>query len=164
MEYFKDLSILFAALVASGSAIFGYFYQSKKDREEKRRAERKAQYEIILFNVFKLLYQKPGKDYAETLIEIEKSWLYASDEVLKNCYLILDLHKDICLDKTGLPINGLKTNPDLLDDFNKALGVLFASMRHDLKLGKKKNEDQWPQEKVELFPAGILAMDNPEDS
>lgn len=159
----KEFLPLLTAIIAACSAFLGYLYQSNRALKEKQLSDRKAQYELILFNVFKLLYQPPGLNYANTLIEIEKSWLYASDDVLTKCYVILDVHKDISRE-VGISLDVLRANDKAREEYNQALRELFSSMRKDLGFGNNKNINSWPTEKVELFPAGLLAFFDTENT
>ncbi len=160
MENLKEYLPIFVSVIAASSAIFGYLYQSSRALKDKQLLDRKAQYETILFNVFKLLYQPPGLEYANTLIEIEKSWLYASDDVLEKCYVILKVHKEISTHEAGPSLDALRSSPEAKEEYNQALRSLFSAMRKDLGFGDNKNIRKWPTDEVELFPAGLLAMNS----
>ena len=157
VEILKYLAPIVAAFLTAIFAIIGLIYQNNQKLKQEKLVSKQAQYEKIIRNVFKLFHAKPGIEYAEALNEVENSWLYASDSVLDECYKILDIHKRVSID--GNPLEHLKKNQRLLEEFNFCLQNLYLTMRKDLNFGDNKNSINWPAKKIELFPLGILAIE-----
>ena len=145
---------LIVAIIATSGVLIGYVYQSHERLKEKRLTAKQEQYEVVLKNVMNLLISKPGKEYGQTLMDIERVWLYASDEVLNKCYCILSIHKEISV--SGKPAEVLRNDKDAKDRFDTALRELFVAVRKDLGFERKTNIEDWPIDEVELFPLGII--------
>lgn len=146
---------LIGAFITATIALVAVIIQNIQKLKQQKMVAKQAHYEKIIHNVFRLLHATPGINYAEALNEVENSWLYASDEVLCDCYEMLELHKKIS--DTQAPLESLRESEELREEFNQCLRKLFSTMRKDLGFGNNKNHNKWPTEKVELFPLGVIS-------
>ncbi len=112
--------------------------------------------------MFKLLSARPGEETSRVITAIEKSWLFASDDVLKACYQVFDVYAEVTkgMDQES---QSLKWTDDSLTRFEQAVAMLFVAMRADL-LGNWRTsriDEEWARAKVRVFRSGATSSVEP---
>ena len=91
-ELLPTLGILLTALLG----LLTYAWQEKVKRRTAMAERRQALYEHLIRNLVDLLVAKTGADRSKLITEIEKGWLFASDDVLRAAYDYLSIYDRIC--------------------------------------------------------------------
>ncbi len=145
------------ALPLVATAVIGlivYYTQEWIKRRSALAERRQALYEVILRNVFDLLVARTGDTRSKFLTEIEKSWLFASDGVLRACYVYLDLYDRT--ERAGQDILEVARNDESKRlELEDAFAAIFLAMRRDIRWTRISHK--WANANVELYPWGIIS-------
>ena len=80
------------------TALFGILTYAIQERRKHRTAlaeRRQALYEKLIRDLVDLLIAGTGAERSKLITEIEKGWLFASDQVLYACYDLLEIYDDL---------------------------------------------------------------------
>ncbi len=142
--------------------IFTYSYQSFKNRQAVEYERKRKLYETLIQDVFKLLRVAPGQEASAVMSDIEKSWLFASDDVLRFCYQIIKVYGRAA--KEGDPTQGIMQNPVARKDFADGIARLFVAMRKDLVYRQSSKIDEpWALEVIEIYEWGAPYRENQDE-
>jgi hypothetical protein len=146
----KELwAVLFTALVG----LVVYYWQEQIKRDSAVRQRRQELYEVILRNIFELIVSSTGEGRSKFLSEIEKRWLFASDDVLRASYAYLSLYDDV--EQTGEHLlEKARTDDATRKQLENAFARIFLAMRRDVR--RTKIDSAWANAHVELYPWGII--------
>ena len=133
--------------------ILTFAYQARRKHAAEQSERQRLLYESLIEHVFQLLSAKPGKDRSAVITAIEKSWLFASDEVLRACYKVLDVYIDEGSHDYDLA-ESMRIDTKARRQFGNAVAELFIAMRTDLHGAKSRIDEEWAREVVHVYPSG----------
>ena len=138
---FNDLLPLLVVVVPAVIGLFGYFWQDWVRRRFALAERRQKLYEDLVGSLIALLGATTGARRSALMTEIEKGWLFASDDVLNACYEYLAAYDALCeqcmtSDGTLAPaavVTMLRKDPETRRALGKKLSDVFHAMRRDLR-------------------------------
>lgn len=141
------------------SGIIVYAWQENIKREIALAQKRQDLYEVLIRNLVELLVVNDVDERSKRISEIEKCWLFASDNVLRASYNYLEIYDCYWNKQNGKVLEKINSDNDAIDKFGKALAEIFLAMRkdmgHDLK-GTAINIDE-AKNKVRIYNWGIIS-------
>lgn len=95
--------------------------------------------------------------------QIEKGWLFASDDVLEASYAYLNIFDKLCCPpeareplQVEAVISRIKSDPAIRKDLSEALAVIFRAMREDIRRDTSIT-DEWAKQHLQFYRWGALA-------
>jgi hypothetical protein len=141
-------------IVTGAIGVVTYSWQEHKKRETTLAERRKTHYEGLVRNFFELLVAKSGADRSVFVSEIEKGWLFASDDVLQACYRCLETYDELA--EKGLnAVEQIRNDPDLQKAFQKNTADMFLAMRKDLR--STRITEDWARRNLRIYTWGIIS-------
>jgi len=147
------------AIISGLIGIITFAYQARKKHVDEQTERKRLLYESLIENVFKLLSAKPGIERSLVLTEIEKSWLFASEEVLIACYAVLSVYDDDSGSKYDLA-KSIHDDQHARLQFENAVAELFCAMREDLRGTNSGITVDWAKSVVRVYDSGAPAEIN----
>ncbi len=141
-----------------------YVFQGMARRRAALSERRRVLYEKLIRSLVELLGAGTAEDRSRLISEIETSWLFASDEVLRACYGYLEAYDEVCRSATRgdaldwTAVLGKVRHPDTRQMLRGRLAEVFVQMRRDIRRGTEINDD-WAQEHFDIYCWGIIADD-----
>jgi|GEM_PF-2127560 len=159
----SDFTPVLVAIIAAALGLGTYAWQEKLKRETTLNERKQGLYENLIRNLFELLAADTGAERSKYITDIEKSWLFASDEVLRACYDFLEVYDDLCgsLTEPSKVLKGkdilqrVRTDADLKEQLGKSLACIFLAMRKDMRASKISRE--WAMSKFKIYSWGIVS-------
>ena len=145
--------------LATFAAVFGiitYACQAHIKRRDERHERRRKLYESLIEHVFRLLAATPGDESSKAMTEIEKSWLFASDGVLRACYQVFGIYEEIASGPNS-PSVTLRTDEQVRKRYGEAVAALFVAMRDDLRGCDTTLGEDWARQVVKVYFWGAPA-------
>jgi hypothetical protein len=139
-----------------------YAYQERQRRTLHLAEHKERVYATLIRNLVELLGTHGARERSHLLTEIEKSWLFASDEVLEASYGYIALYDKQCRAATeegrdwSDVLTELRSDPANRKALRDQLARVFAAMRRDLR-SDTKLEEAWALEHFDIYCWGILA-------
>ena len=154
-------AILVSILGATVTGIFGiaaYTWQVHKERETNIQERRKDLYEKLLRSIFELMTAKTGSERSKCVSNIEKNWLFASDDVLKACYEFLKIFNEHWIEDNTIA-EKIRTDQRIKKEFENILAVIFLAMRKDInRITPTAIDDKYAMDYVKIYYWGILDL------
>jgi len=141
-------------IVTGAVGVITYSWQEYKKRETALAERRQSHYEGLIRNLFELLIAKDGSDRSVFISEIEKGWLFASDEVLRACYKCLETYDQIAEQDLNV-LEQIRAVPDVRREFQDNIADMFLAMRKDLRGTTIKND--WARRHQRIYSWGIIS-------
>jgi hypothetical protein len=132
--------------------ILSFGYRSVTKAIEEKRERKRRQYEKLIESVFRLLDAKEGKEISEILTNIELSWLYAPDNVLKASYKVMGAFGTVRKDAEFS--ESIRKNTNARNEFEMAVAELFVAIRRDLRTWSFISE-RWAKSHVVIYDQGL---------
>ncbi len=149
---------ILGVLVAGVVGMFAYAWQEHIKRNTTLAERRKELYENVLRCIFELLGVKPGPARSKLISEIEKSWLFASDDVLKALYGYLNIYNRHCSGGGEDCLAIVLDKPEIRKEFHTILSKVFLAMRRDIRRIRPTRINQdWADHHVRIYEWGIMA-------
>jgi hypothetical protein len=145
------------AIVAAIVGLVTYWAQEALKRRSALNQRREVLYENLLRDLFELLVAETGQARSNVITRIEKSWLFASDDVLAACYRFLDAYDELyrdAEDSAGV-LTSVRSDPQVRDRLSEIFAGIFLAMRRDTR--RSKVTPEWVEEKVRIYSWGIIS-------
>lgn len=161
---FNDLLPLLVVLVPAALGLLGYFWQDWVRRRSALAERRQTLYENLVGSLIALLGATSGPRRSELMTEIEKGWLFASDDVLNACYVYLAAYDALCqsaMSEDGslepmAVVKKLRMEAQTRHDLGEKLSVIFHAMRRDLR-GDSQFERLTEASNFQIYSWGVLS-------
>jgi hypothetical protein len=157
-EFLPIVGILLTALLG----VFTYAFQEKRKHDTALAERRHALYEKLIRDLVDLLIAGTGAERSKLITEIEKGWLFASDQVLYACYELLeiydDLYREVANEKSPSEalLNKVRTNQEIRRRVAHSLAKVFRAMRADVR-GDTKIKAAWAKAHFKIYDWGALS-------
>lgn len=135
--------------------IITYAWQERVKRKNAMDDQRLKLYDVLLYSLVKLLSAEPGIERSKLVAELERSWLFASDEVLTACYTYMDVYNQLTLAHEGRLPEVLRSDQETRRKVSEKLAEVFWAMRRELK--KTDIAKSWANEHIQIYQWGIIA-------
>jgi hypothetical protein len=167
---FNDLLPLLVVVVPAVLGLVGYFWQDWVRRRSALAERRQKLYEDLVGSLIALLGATSGSARSALMTEIEKGWLFASDDVLNACYEYLtgyDAVARACTSEDGVlkpkaVVTKLRTDREIRQDLGEKLSTIFHAMRRDLRADSDFKE-LTVANNFQIYSWGILSEEPPSD-
>ena len=162
----QDLLPTIGIIVASLLGLGTYAWQERIKHRTALAERKQTIYEELIRNLVELLVAKTGNERSKLISEVEKGWLFASDDVLRACYDYLTIYDNLSQptrqDKTSDFENVLaqiQLNLALRQKMGKSLAAIFLAMRRDIRQDTKIS-DEWAKQHLQIYTWGIIAKED----
>ncbi len=146
---------LLGILLTGAVGIATYAWQENIRRKAALAEQRLKLYDTLVRSIVELLGVSSGAERSRLITEIEKCWLFASDEVLAACYGYLDAYDRCWNEKPGNMADWMQ-QAAVREEFGALISNIFLAMRNDLR--KTGISRQWAEENLRLYSWGIMAQ------
>lgn len=165
----NDLLPLLVVVVPAVFGVLGYFWQDYVRRRSSLVERRQKLYEDLVGSLIALLGATSGSRRSALMTEIEKGWLFASDDVLNGCYDYLIAYDAVCrecMSEDGVMdpkcvVKKLRSDAEKRRVLAEKLSTIFYAMRRDLR-GSTKFEQLTGASNFQIYSWGILSDEPPE--
>ena len=162
MRRMKDFLPLLGILLTALFGVITYTIQEHRKQQAALDERRQALYEKLIRDLVDLLIAPTGAERSKLITEIEKGWLFASDEVLHACYDLLDvfdrMYKQVADEHS--PSNALfsmvRENQETRNRLAHCLAKIFLAMRADVRRDTKIKA-AWARANLKIYDWGALA-------
>ena len=159
----KDFLPLIGILLTALAGVVTYTIQERRKQQVALAERRQALYEKLIRDLIALLIAKTGAERSVLITEIEKGWLFASDDVLYACYDLLEvfdgLYAKVAEDdapSTAL-FNMVRSDQKIRDRLAHSLAKIFLVMRADVR-SDTTIKPAWAQANFKIYDWGALAQ------
>jgi hypothetical protein len=137
MDSIKDFMPLFGSilgiLITGAIGVLTYTWQENTKRKVDLVRRRQELYEKLNSALFGLMLAKNRAERSIVLADIEKAWLFASDETLDAIFGYMKVYDRWWTEGGGDVLSLIKTNPQARREIAEGLGNIFLAMRRDLR-------------------------------
>jgi hypothetical protein len=145
---------LFGVVLTGAIGIATYSWQENSKRQTELVERRQKLYEDLNGALFGLIIAKSIEDRRRILAEIEKGWLFASDEVLAALFKYME-----CFDRYWVSSNGqvqqvIQQDISARQDIEHALAEIFLAMRRDLR--STQISEDLAKQYMQFYQCGML--------
>jgi hypothetical protein len=150
-----SLGSVFGVLLTGAIGIATYSWQENAKRQTELVARRQKLYEDLNGALFGLILAKTSEDRRRILADIEKGWLFASDEVLAALFKYMD-----CFDRYWVQVDGdvqslIREDAAARQEIERAMAAIFLAMRRDLR--STNISEDLAQNYLHFYRCGMLA-------
>ncbi|MDQ2922652.1 MAG: hypothetical protein M3R52_13705 [Acidobacteriota bacterium] len=174
MNTFKDLLPMLSILLTAVFGLLAYAWQEKVKRQTALTERKQKLYEQLIRNFVDLLVAKTAAERSKFTTEIERGWLFASDDVLLASYAYLNAFDRLMLspeEAEVLPvervIERIKSDSKVGMELSQCLAAIFLAMRQDIRPETAISAD-WAKQQLRFYKWGALAefqeVDSPDPS
>ena len=158
-ELLPTLGIVLTALVG----LLTYAWQERVKRQTALAERRQALYEQLIRNLVDLLIATTGAERSKLITEVEKGWLFSSDEVLRASYDYLSIYDNLChpagqdnVSRFEDVLVKVRSDSKVRKEFARSLAAIFLAMRQDIRSDTAIKAD-WAKQHFQIYPWGIIA-------
>ena len=158
-DLLPTLGILLAAVVGLGT----YAWQSILKRREELVKRRETLYDNLVRNLVELLVAKSAAQRSKITTEIEKGWLFASDEVLRASYEYLNIYDRLCCppgQQHPVPVDEMtakiRSDQNVKRELSESLARIFLAMRRDIR-SDSTITTHWAEQNLKFYNWGAIA-------
>ena len=162
----KDWLPTLGILLTASLALVTYAWQEHVKQRTALAERRQGLYEQLTRNLVELLVAKTGADCSRFISEIEKGWLFASDDVLRASYDYLRMYDR--LSSPPAPTDGstfenvlgkVRSDSNVRHAFEQSLAAVFLAMRRDIRSDTAITKD-WAKQHFQIYIWGIIARND----
>jgi hypothetical protein len=128
-----SIGSLFGVVLTGAIGIATYSWQENSKRQTELVERRQKLYEDINGALFGLIIAKTIEDRRRILADIEKGWLFASDEVLAALFRYMDCYDRYWVSSDGKVQQLIQQDVGARQDIERAMSEIFLAMRRDLR-------------------------------
>ncbi len=158
-EFLPTLGIILTAVLG----LLTYAWQEKVKQQTALAERRRTLYEQLIRNLVDLLIATTGAERSKLITEIEKGWLFASDDVLRASYDYLMIYNNLCCPDERTDVSSFnhvltKVRSDLKvsQQMGRRLASIFLAMRQDIRADTTIT-DNWAKEHFQIYDWGVIA-------
>lgn len=159
------MTAVVVAIIAAVIGLLTYVVQDVLNRRSALKRRRQTLYEGLVRDLFELLVAKTGPERSKFITRVEKSWLFASDDVLAACYGFLDTYDTLseCAASEATDVLTIvRSNSQIRGQVSEIFAKIFLAMRKEIR--RSKISAAWAQQKVRLYAWGIISRSEPDDA
>jgi hypothetical protein len=130
---FPLLGSLAGVLLTGVIGVVTYSWQERAKRQTELTERRQKLYEDLNGALFGLILAKTNEDRRRILAEIEKGWLFASDDVLAALFKYMDSYDRHWIKVEGDIQSLIQTDENARREIESAMADIFLAMRRDLR-------------------------------
>jgi hypothetical protein len=161
---FKELLPTLGIVLTALLGVITYAFQERAKRQTALAERRQALYEKLIRNLVDLLIATSGAERSKLITEIEKGWLFASDQVLRASYEYLKLYDDLChhdgRKDTSILVGVLakvRSDERVRQQLGRNLAQIFLAMRQDIRTETVIKAD-WAKQHFQIYDWGAIAQ------
>lgn len=139
--------------------VLTYTWQENTKRKIDLVRRRQELYEKLNGALFGLMIAQDWAERRNVLADIEKAWLFASDEALDAIFEYMKCYDRWWTEAKGDVLPLIKNNPQAREEIEQGLATIFLAMRRDLRSTNVSNNVS--QNYMQFYNCGLL---NPFDS
>jgi hypothetical protein len=145
------------AIVAAIVGLVTYWVQEALKRRTALNQRREVLYENLLRDLFELLVAETGEARSTVITRIEKSWLFASDDVLVACYRFLDTYDELyrSAEDPASVLTAVRSDPKVRERLSEIFSGIFLAMRRDTR--RSRISAEWAKGEVQIYSWGIIS-------
>jgi hypothetical protein len=128
-----SLGSLVAVLLTGAIGVATYSWQENVKRQTELVERRQKLYEDLNSALFGLILAENLDDRRKILAEIEKGWLFASDDVLAAIFAHMETFDRHWLATDGKVHTSIQTDAATRGEIERSLAAIFIAMRRDLR-------------------------------
>jgi hypothetical protein len=158
-----DVLAVLLVVIPASVGLVTYALQERDRRAAALSQRRRELYESLIGNLFDLPAATDRVDRSDRITEIEKSWLFASDDVLEALYAYLDAYDELCraalegevFDSEAV-LDQVRREPATRQRMAELLARLFVEMRREVREDTEIT-DEWAKQHFQIYLWGILS-------
>jgi hypothetical protein len=162
----KDWLPTLGIVLTASLGLVTYAWQEKVKQQTALAERRRGLYEQLIRNLVELLVANTGAERSKFITEIEKGWLFASDDVLRASYAYLSIYDKLRSppDRTdgstfGDVLGRVRSDSEVRHAFAQSLAAVFLAMRRDIRSETVISPD-WAKQHFQIYLWGIIAKDD----
>jgi hypothetical protein len=136
IETLKSFLPLITVLLTGGVGIVTYNWQENTKRQTELVERRQKLYEDLNGALFGLILAKTSTERRNIIAQIEKGWLFASDDVVAALFKYMELYDELWLEAAGDVRQLIRADAAARKKLEQAMSALFLAMRQDLRSTK----------------------------
>lgn len=148
------LGSLLGVLLTGIMGLVAYSWQENAKRQTDLAQRRQKLYEDLNSSLFGLLLATGNDNRRIILAEIEKGWLFASDEVLAALFKFIDTFDQIWIETHGQVLAVIKEDEQIRQQIEQGFAEIFLAMRQDLR--STKISDSLAKNYMHFYRFGLL--------
>ena len=141
--------------MAGAIGIVAYAWQENCKRKTALAECRRNLYEILIRNLVELLAAEDSAERSKLISEIEKGWLFASDDVLRAFYKYLNIYDGYWTQDQREVLAKIRQDPKIREEFANSLAGIFLAMRRDIRSTEITGD--WAKHHLKIYEWGIIA-------
>ncbi|WP_143467661.1 hypothetical protein [Leptolyngbya ohadii] len=149
---------LLGVLLTGAIGLATYSWQENAKRESELVERRQKLYEDLNSALFGLILAKAIEDRRRILAEIEKGWLFASDEVLAALFKYMDTYDRHWTTAKGDIQTLIREDETVRRDVEQGMADIFLAMRRDLR--DTKLSDALAKTYMQFYNCGMLSQES----
>jgi hypothetical protein len=157
IEALKTLLPLIGVLLTGAIGVATYTWQENIKRQTEIVERRQKLYEDLNGALFGLILAKNTAERRQIIAQIEKGWLFASDDVLAALFKYLELYDKHWLQSAGNMQQLIYEDVTVRTDIEQAMAAIFLAMRNDLRT--TKISPALAREYMQFYRFGLLDLD-----
>jgi hypothetical protein len=148
----------FAGVLLTGAiGVATYAWQENIKRQTELVQRRQKLYEDLNGALFGLILAKTSEDRRKILAEIEKGWLFASDDVLAALFKYMETYDYHWMQAKGDVQRLIRDDETARQNIETAMAVIFLAMRQDLR--STKISETLAKDYMHFYKCGMLNND-----
>lgn len=151
------LGSLIGVLLTGAIGVATYSWQERAKRQTELTERRQTLYEELNGALFGLILAKTNSDRRRILADIEKGWLFASDDVLAALFKYMEIYDRHWVTAEGNIQALIRKDGIVRQDIEAAMAAIFLAMRRDLR--STQVSDAVAKDYMRFYQCGLLASD-----
>jgi hypothetical protein len=148
----------FAGVLLTGAiGIATYAWQENIKRQTELVQRRQKLYEDLNGALFGLILAKTAEDRRKIIAEIEKGWLFASDDVLAALFKYMESYDRHWMQAGGDIQQLIRDDEAARQNIETAMAVIFLAMRQDLR--STRISENLAKDYMHFYQCGMLNTD-----
>jgi hypothetical protein len=156
IETLKTFLPLIVVLLTGGVGVVTYTWQETIKRNTELVERRQKLYEDLNGALFGLILAKTPTERRNIIAQIEKGWLFASDDVVAALFQYMELYDDLWLKAEGDVRRLIRDDEAARNQLERAMATLFLAMRQDLR--STKISPTLAEEYMHFYKCGMLDL------
>ena len=154
VETLKTILPLVGVLLTGLIGLSTYTWQENIKRQTELVERRQKLYEDLNGALFGLILAKTNADRRKIIAEIEKGWLFASDEVLAALFKFMELYDYHWIQAEGEIQRLIREDETVRQNIETAMAAIFLTMRQDLR--STKISETLAEDYMHFYRCGML--------
>jgi hypothetical protein len=148
---------LAGVLLTGAIGVATYSWQERAKRQTELTERRQKLYEDLNGALFGLILAKTNQDRRRILADIEKGWLFASDDVLAALFKYMEIYDRHWVSARGEIQTLIRTDETVRQSIETAMADIFLAMRRDLR--STQIQAALAHDYMRFYQCGLLASD-----